>query len=228
MEEKDIEVEEDLDLEETEEEEETEPKETPKTEDVKKPAKQSRETNAYFAELRRKEKEAEYKRGLREGIKTNPYTDTPINDDFDLETYQIMKKLDEEGKDPVASYSEYITNMKRKSLTKEKEQAEQEEKAKADVEKFFSDNPTVSRSVLKDEDFLDYAEGKFGHKPLEEIYKGFMRLKGKSVANEKVKEETPKKKMPTSQPSGESEPKSISKMTDKEVEEMFNAKFKTY
>lgn len=215
-----------LDLDDTE----NTPKQEPKVDD-KKPTKQSRETNAYYAELRRKEKEAEYKRGLREGIKTNPYTDTPIADDYDLEVYQEMKKLDDEGKDPVNDFPTYYAKKQRQAQTAAREKEEQEAKAREDVDKFFKSNPNVSKELLQDEEFLDYAEGKFGHKSLEDIYKGFLKLQAKyktAPVVEKKEEKKVDKKMPTSQPSGVSESKPISKMDDKEIENAFNAKFKTF
>ena len=217
-----------LDLEDTENDSATNSNET-KVE-TKKPAKQSRETNAYYAELRRKEKEAEYKRGLREGIKTNPYTDTPIADDYDLEVYQEMKKLDDEGKDPVNDFPTYYAKKQRQAQTAAREKEEQEAKAREDVDKFFKSNPNVSKELLQDEEFLDYAEGKFGNKSLEDIYKGYLKLQAKYKPAPAVKKEEPKvdKKMPTSQPSGASESKTISKMSDEEIEKAFNAKFKNY
>ena len=137
-----------------------------------------------------------------------------------------MKKLDDEGKDPVNDFPAFYASKQRQTQTAEREKAEQEEKAKKDVEDFFKNNSDVSRDLLKDEDFLDYAEGKFGNKSLQDIYSGYMKLQTKLKPVEEEKKVG--KKMPTSQPSGASEPKSVSKMSDTEIENLFNARFKSY
>jgi len=79
--------------------------------------KQRKEQERRAKELAEEKKKAEreaYLKGIKMALgDRNPYTDKPIIDEEDLEEYEIMKKLDEQGKDPVEDYSDYIKEQKR-------------------------------------------------------------------------------------------------------------------
>lgn len=174
------------------------------------PQKQSRKVNSYYANLRRnKERNStDYNEGLKEGLKgTNPYTGTPITDDADIELYKIQKELDEEGKDPIKGLADYILTTKRKEL----EEVKRKEDARKDIVEFKEKHKGVDvDGLLKNQDFLTFAEGKLGNMSLTKIFDDYSKLVSK-------KEETPKKKqtMPSSV-SGEIKTKSVKDMSEKE------------
>lgn len=149
---------------------------------------QSKDENTKFAQIRRKaeqeaaqkygakEKEA-YERGRLDSFKgkINPYTNQVIEDMTDVQIYEDMIKLAEEGKDPILDYANYIANKQRAIEQKEREQKEAQLKAENEVNDFVKKYPDVNlNDLLKNEEFLDYAEGK--SKPLISIYESFNKL----------------------------------------------------
>lgn len=155
---------------------------------------QPKEEQSKYAAARRKaeeetkikEQEA-YQKGMLAAYKgkVNPYTNTVIKDMTDIEVYEDMYKLSEAGKDPIADYSSYVADKKRTEAKELEEKQERETKAKQDVDEFSKNYPDVNlTSLLKDEIFLDYAEGK--NKSLSDLYKSFSNLK-KSFRNEGIK-----------------------------------------
>lgn len=156
---------------ETEDEETTEEETTTQEKDKKTTNKENAERR--IAERQRKEAERKAKEQAKaereayfKGIKRalgdkNPYTDKPIVDDEDLEEYEIMKKLDEEGKDPVEDFADYIKEQKR--LAKKQEETskkEEEERMKfvnagiQEVDKRYGAG--TAEKYLKDKDFQDF------------------------------------------------------------------------
>ena len=122
--------------------EQDEPEDEAKQEGTKAKAAQSRAENAEFAKQRReaerKKAEAEQERlkkdafskGKIEGLGgKNPYTNEPISNEYDLHIYELMKKLDDEGKDPVKGLAKAISDEQSQRKAKE-----DEEKRKADEE----------------------------------------------------------------------------------------------
>lgn len=112
---------------------------------------QSKEDNAYYANLRREAKAKEeakkssqgkrtYEEGVLQGkldsIKTNPYTETPIRNKHDLDLYEMMKRLDDDGKDPLKfGYSEISRLLSEQDEREAEEKSKAEEKAKAESER---------------------------------------------------------------------------------------------
>ena len=161
---------------------------------------QSPEENSKYRQARIKaEKEAEkkieaarkeaYEQGLRQGKvdtyigKQNPYTNKVIKDQYDVDEYLEMFKLDSEGQDPIDGYRE---------LQKQKARDEAEAKIKADEEakqkewyqkdaKDFVDKYSSEKlqELTKNEDFNLFAEGKIGRIPLSEIYENYQKLVSK-------------------------------------------------
>lgn len=154
---------------------------------------QSKEENKKYAAARRKAEEESqakideaYKKGKLAAYKgkLNPYTNTKIEDITDVEVYEDMYKLAEEGKDPIRDYASYTADKKREEAKQQKEKIEREEKAKAEVEEFSKKYPDVNiSSLLKDEMFVDYAEGK--NKTLLETYESYSKFK-RSFRNEGI------------------------------------------
>lgn len=147
---------------------------------------QSKEENAKFAKQRREKEERDkeiqdaYKRGKLEAFKgkMNPFTNTPIKDETDIEMYEAMCKLESEGKDPLSDYAEYVANEKREKIKQDQKEKEIQEQAKKDVEEFTLKYPKINLSeLLEDETFKDYIEGK--NKSLVTLYDNFLKLQNK-------------------------------------------------
>ena len=91
---------------------------------------QSKDERAKYAQVRRtKEKEDKriqeaYEKGKLEAFKgkMNPFTNQIIEDSKDVEVYENMYKLSQDGKDPIADYAGYIEQTERE---KERESARQ-------------------------------------------------------------------------------------------------------
>lgn len=148
----------------------------------------SKEERAMYAKARRTvEKSVEekhkkaldkaYERGRLEAYKgkMNPYTNTEIKDLTDVEVYEDMFKIAEEGGDPLKDYASYSADKKREEARIKQEESERQAKAEQDINDFQKKYPDVNLSDLfKDENFLDYAEGK--DKSLVDVYNSYMKL----------------------------------------------------
>ena len=66
--------------------------------------------------------------------KLNPYTNTVINDETDIQVYENMYALDKQGKDPVADYASYVADKQRQELKEKEEQEKLKQEAENDVE----------------------------------------------------------------------------------------------
>lgn len=192
---------------------------------------QSKSMNAKFAQERREReaqakakaekevKEAErraYVRGQVDTLKTNPYTGDPITDETDLEQYKLMKKLDDDGIDPLKGFAKAWADKTRSEMQAQKdEQTKEAEKAKQvqkEVDDLSAAHPDLNVPALaKDEAFQKFARGKYGRWTLTEIYDAYKAGEAKQA------ESKPRaKSSPSSMAGGTSEPKSISDMTDEE------------
>lgn len=177
-------------------EEEEEPIESNENQDdsSNKKLPQSKEENSKYAAARRKAEEESqakideaYKNGVLSAYKgkINPYTNTEIKDLTDVEVYEDMYKLAESGKDPLKDYASYTADKKREEARIQKEKEEREQKAQQEIDEFSKKYPDVNiSSLLKDEMFMDYAEGKT--KTLIETYESFSKFK-RSFRNEGIK-----------------------------------------
>lgn len=146
---------------------------------------QSKEDNSKYAEARRKaEKEAEikikeaYEKGKLDSYigKLNPYTNEEIKDIQDVEIYEMMYKLDQDGKNPIQDFSKAVADKRRVDYEKERKENEIKEKAKKDIDEFAKKYPDINiNKLLSDETFNDYMEGKT--KPLVDVYESYLRFK---------------------------------------------------
>ena len=125
---------------------------------------------------------------IREVVSKNEFTGEAIEDEDDVEEYLMMKKIDEEGGDPLFDFAKYQKKFRKEKAEKaEKEQKEEsitdtdselKERIKSDASEFISKYPKVSMNELfEDASFIAFAEGKLGNKPLSEIYEGFVNFK---------------------------------------------------
>ena len=209
------------------------PKEEPKKEE--KPKEQTREERAKQAQARREREAREKERAEREeairkeaylkgkldSVKVNTFTNEPIEDEYDLEVYELQKKLESEGKDPLADLPKALAKMEREAKSKaEAEEKGKKEKAEAidkDIADFRHRHPDVdASSLLNDPDFIEYSSGRLGKDPLSEIYESFDRLKSKLVGQKAEGEDG--KRTPPPSPNGgrKTEKKSYSDLSEKD------------
>lgn len=162
---------------------ETDGNDQPAEEPKKEP--QSKERNAEEARKRREaEKQEAIKKARVEAIieamgGKNPYTNAEMTDADDVEEYLNMKKIEKDGKDPIADYASWTKQQAKARKAEQEAQEAQEAKARDDIEAFRKAHPDVDTNALfKDEAFTDYAEGKLGNRPLTQIYDGYQKLVG--------------------------------------------------
>lgn len=150
---------------------------------------QSAEENARYASIRRKAEEdaqkkiqeAEnkaYEKGRLEAYrgKVNPYTNKPIEDSSDIEVYEMMYKLEKEGKDPINDLPGALSDIRRKEQEAARAERERSEKARQELDDFEKKYPDVNlQELLNDSFFNDYISGKT--KSLTELYEGFNNFK---------------------------------------------------
>lgn len=163
---------------------ETEEQEESSKEVKEKSKTQSKEDNSKFAEVRRKaEAEMElkvkeaYQKGRMESFigKVNPYTQTVIKDETDIQLYENMYALEKQGKDPIADYAGYIADKQREELKVKEEQEKLKKEAETDIAEFTEKYPDVNLSeLLENEVFKDYIEGK--RKPLTTLYENYKKM----------------------------------------------------
>lgn len=146
---------------------------------------QSRERNAEEARKRREaEKQAAVNKARIEAILeatdgVNPYTNEPMKDSDDVEEYLNMRKIEKEGKDPIADYAAWTKAQARARKAEQEEREKQEAQVKDDLESFRKAHPDINtKDLFADKSFADYAEGKLGSKPLMQIYEGYQKLMG--------------------------------------------------
>jgi len=184
----------------SEEKEDSENAKTQESNEDEKNQKRDLKKDAFFAEKRRekerKEREAREQKikedakieGKLEVLKVNPYTDEKIIDDEDLKIYEIQKKLEEEGLDPVNDLPKRLAEINRKQKEsakaeeeKQKEFAKYDEMDRNQLQKAY---PELSLEKLDaDNDFQEFAKGKIHRWTLTEIYEAYQSKKQKDSAN---------------------------------------------
>lgn len=178
------------------------------------------------AELEKAREEARYETLLEFTNGFNPFTQEEIKDKIDMEKYLAMKEIEKNGGDPIADYHK-VQSKKQKEEIESKKKVEDEKQWYAnDRKNFFEKHPEMTEesfsNLLKDEQFLLYGEGKFGIRPLAEIYENYNKI----VQSFEDKAKTMAEKMyanrnssPGSLNSSEvSKAKSWESMSDKEFE----------
>lgn len=172
--------------------------------DGAKKAPQSAEQNAEFARRRREaetqEKIAAAKEEARvnaiiEAVGENPYTKKPIKDAEDVDQYLLMKKIANEGGDPIEDFPEYSKrqNAERAAAAKATAEAGAAKVATAtkDLTDFKAKYPTVDlQELAQDADFNVFCSGKLGNIPLTDIYDQYQGFKSRLVESvQKQKED---------------------------------------
>ena len=169
-------------------------------------SKQSSATNSEFARRRREQEKESLKRETRlntikELVGKNPWTDEPIETEQDAQMYLRMKKIEDNGGDPLADYAKTLAAEERaKQKNKEvgahgvkfEELSEEQknERISSDISRFQEKHPDVDvDELLKNEDFLAIAEEHLGEVPLSTLYSLYTKVdagkKQKATAIEK-------------------------------------------
>ena len=120
----------------------------------------------------------------------NPYTGREMKDAADVEEYFAMKKIEKDGGDPIADFSEYHKNKEREAARQKEESEKEAEWFRCDREQFAKKYPDVDLAELvKDKKFIRYADGKVRKMPMSEIYEGYAEMLGEfeAEANTKAK-----------------------------------------
>lgn len=234
------------------EDNEDEKDESVKIEDIKV---ENKDKNSYFAQRRReqeakakeksnadiieKERNDAYLKGKLDATKVNKFTDEPINDEYDLELYEIQLELDKQGKDPINDLAQELASRKRSQVKLEKEKISKEnaqkEEMQKDISNFVKAYPKVNTQELSNnESFVKFAENKWGRWSMIEIYEAY--LDKQSISNNESKnksiDETAEKmakqynKMPSSKNSNHSEDTSNANETFEEFKARFDKKYR--
>lgn len=195
---------------------------------------QSKEENSKYAQARRKaeaEMEAKVKEAYQKGRmesfigKLNPYTNTVINDETDIQVYENMYALEKQGKDPVADYASYVADKQRQEKKEKEEKEKLQKEAEDDIAEFTEKYPDVNlNELLENETFKDYIEGK--RKSLTTLYENYKKMensfrnKAVDVAKQTIANS---QATPGSLNSGAEVNVDYSTMSDSEFERILNA-----
>ena len=103
-----------------------------------------------------------------------------------------MKEIEKNGGDPIADYHKVQSKKQKEEIESRKKADDEKQWYANDRKDFFSKHPEMTdaelTTLLSNEQFLLYGDGKFGSKPLAEIYDGFNKMmstfenKAKSMA----------------------------------------------
>lgn len=130
-------------------------------------------------EIEKAKKEARVQT-IIETVGVNPYTQKPIVDEDDVETYMIMKKIEAEKGDPIKDFPDYVKRNKKEIIEKQQARSRIEEQARKDIDDFQAAHPDVKvEELLADEDFKEFSEGKLGTQPLTKIYDAYIKFVSK-------------------------------------------------
>ena len=159
--------------------------------------------SSYYANIRREREAKEkannqgqddsYIKGVIAGTGgKNPYTGKEIKDKFDLQEFELMQKLDKDGKDPVNDYLDAL-----KARDRENSKAEQEEmlanerlEQQRNAEfKEFEDAYGVEKleELSQNNDFLEFADSFKESATIKTIYEIYQSIdsRAQKIANEK-------------------------------------------
>ncbi len=137
--------------------------------------------NAEYARRRREAEATEKIRiaeinAIKKVLPNNPYTHQPIETNEDVEEYLIMKGIEDAGGDPV---NDYFAKIRETRATKQKN-ADKNALLQRRIDEFEEKYPDVDfKSLLKDADFREYAEGKLDDKSFAEVYTAYTEFKNR-------------------------------------------------
>lgn len=207
----------DLDDTDTDLDESSDDDEGGKEETAPQPSSEPKETDNKALDIEAIRRDA-YERGIREGRvaafsgKKNEYTGQPIKDEYDLEVYETMRKIEEKGGDPVADFASEMAERRRQEAQKANERVQTEQKYQTELVEFAKEMPDVDLKVLfNDPKFRTFARGKLGVMSLKEVYADYSTLTAtaENDAEMKAKRIVAKQKASPGSLTGKGAPKSI-------------------
>ncbi|MBQ4585104.1 MAG: hypothetical protein IJA82_02720 [Clostridia bacterium] len=146
-------------------------------------------TNKAFQNMRKEHERAlkeaqrqERLKTIKEMHPTNPYNNKPIEDEYDVQEFLLMRRIEQEGGDPLNDYSAYL---KKENKSRQAEQKSAEEQKRANDEKVTNDLADFAqkyadvdvKELLADETFRAFADGKLETRSLSEVYEQFLPIK---------------------------------------------------
>lgn len=147
----------------------------------------NKKTNSDYArERRQKEHELALKKARNEAIiealnGINPYTQTALEDDEDIQEYLTMKEIEKKGLDPVYDYSKHIKSKAKEEIKKSQEIQNESEWINKDREDFIAKHPDINlNEIIEDELFRTFAIGKVGKMSMDKIYTDYQSFVAKS------------------------------------------------
>lgn len=173
---------EDIDYEDFEDTEETESSDVDITsnDDAVEDTPQVIEENVDIESIR----EEAYRRGIAEGRlkafygKVNQYTGEVIKDRADLEVYEIMQRLEQEGKDPIADFYKYTVDTTRKRVESQAQYEQMARDRQNDMEEFINTNPNIDIDLLMEDPlFVRLCRNRLGNDSLSNIYADYQYIK---------------------------------------------------
>ncbi len=127
------------------------------------------------AELKRVEAETREKAIIEVLNGKNPFTNEDMKDHADVEEYLLMKEIEKNGGDPVSDFSKYQKEKERKKAEEAAKETEEKEWFEKDFNDFSTKHPEVNvHSLVANEQFKKFADGKVGKQPLSDIYDDFI------------------------------------------------------
>lgn len=194
------------------------------------PSDESKETDNKAFDIEAIRREA-YERGIREGRlaafsgKKNEYTGQPIKDEYDLEVYETMRKIEEKGGDPVADFASEMAERRRQEAQKANERVQTEQKYQTELVEFAKEMPDVDLKVLfNDPKFRTFARGKLGVMSLKEVYADYSTLTATAENDAELKAKrivAKQKASPGALGAGAPAEKSIENLSDDEFENLY-------
>lgn len=176
-----------------------------------------------------------YQKGKIEGLVgiKNHYTGQEIKDSFDAEEYIQMLEAEKAGYDPNTELNRYQKDIARKAHEEQQKTATQTIDIASDSMDFQKAYPNVNiDSLLSNERFMMFADGKLGNKPLASIYASFEKFTAGSTNEVKQKAQSLLAKKLASpgtanandgeQPGAYYSLEQIKKMTNEEVAENYD------
>lgn len=144
---------------------------------------QSREQNSENARRRRESERQRELQAAREAAiidaldGKNPYTGEEMKDSADVEEYLTMKAIEKQGGDPLTDFSKFQKRKEREKSEAAKKEEQSKEWYREDRANFSAKYPDVDlNTLIKDEQFQAFAEGKVGVQPLSDIYAGYLKM----------------------------------------------------
>ena len=171
--------------------------------------KQSKETNAYYKQLRLEEKAKKeaIEKAKFEGTKetliqayngVNPFTNEKIEDDLDVQELLDMLELKNKGsEEPEVDYRKFKKQKEREALKVKQQEMSQKEFIEKDALEFqnkFGKDYDLNK-VVEDEDFIAYCGEQLGKEPISNLftrYLNYQNYKKEKSADESLMEKAVK------------------------------------